>query len=617
MKSTGASAIILALIVLLLVLGAAFIFLFQGRQTLLDQRESLNSSVADLQSERDANSLAFQAAEATRTAVESDLATAVADAVLLEGQLVESQQQVDTLTADNDELSNNLETATDSLSTVTSELSEITGQPPEIEIIAPETDTAVFSGEEVEIMFAVMDPVGVTTVNLLADGETIETYEAGDEALFTAVGTWEATGEGEVEIGVLAVNKNGLASETTTINLIVTPFEDSTALDQIDPNARLRNEIENNVVEIRGLEPLAAVTTTLLTKEELRFRVENDLLEDYSEDDAHNDYLTMAAFDFLPPDFDLYTFTRDLYSEQIAGFYDPDTDEFVVISDDDELDASEQLTHAHEYMHALQDQYYVLDLDNDERDDDAAAAYLALIEGEAVLLYSLYLTNGLVDINEFFAALESAPETPVLDNAPPVLANSLLFPYTIGLEFAQTLFEQGGFDAIDAAWQNLPQSTEQILHPERYLAGDSPQLVTLPPLTDTLGAGWSLVAENVFGEFMVREYLSQQLTPEQVNTAVTGWGGDRYAIYSNSDEDIVMVLHIVWDSDDDATEFAALYPNYPSALFDTDSQLQGDGGECWQGEPDVICLFQDGRETTVIRAPDLEMALAVASQISG
>lgn len=618
MKSTGASAIILALIVLLLVLGAAFIFLFQGRQTLLDQRESLNSSVSDLQSELDANSLAFQAAEATRSAVEADLATAVADAVLLEGQLVESQQQVDTLTAENDELSNNLETATESLSTVTSELTEITGQPPQIEIIAPETDTAVFSGEEVEIMFAVMDPVGVTVVNLLADGETIETFEAGDEVLFTAVGTWEATGAGEVEIGVLAVNKNGLASETTTINLIVAPqvFEDAAALDQFDPNASLRDEIENNVAEIRGLEPLETVTTTLLTKEELRLRVENDLLEDYTEEDAHNDYLMLTAFDFLPPDFDLYTFTRDLYSEQIAGFYDPDTDEFVVISADDELDADEQLTHAHEYMHALQDQYYVLDLDNDERDDDAATAYLALIEGEAVLLQSLYLVSGFVDINEFFAALENAPETPVLDNAPPVLANSLLFPYTTGLEFVQTLFEQDGFAALDDAWQNLPQSTEQILHPERYLAGDTPQLVTLPPLTGTLGAGWYLVDENVLGEFMVREYLSQQLTPEQVNTAVTGWGGDRYAVYTNRDENIAMVLRLVWDSDDDATEFAALYPNYPSALFDTDSQLQGDGGECWQGEVEVICLFQDGRETTIIRAPVLEMALAIATQIS-
>ena len=78
-----------------------------------------------------------------------------------------------------------------------------------------------------------------------------------------------------------------------------------------------------------------------------------------------------------------------------------------MISDDDEFDASEQLTHAHEYVHALQDQYYDLEaLQNDETlDDDAAQALLALIEGEAVLLQSLYITNGLIDINELLAAL--------------------------------------------------------------------------------------------------------------------------------------------------------------------------------------------------------------------
>jgi hypothetical protein len=264
-------------------------------------------------------------------------------------------------------------------------------------------------------------------------------------------------------------------------------------------------------------------------------------------------------------------------------------------------------------MHALQDQHFALNLDDEDRDDDAAAAYLALIEGEAVLLQNLYLIDGYIDINELFASLENAAESPILESAPPVLANSLLFPYTTGLEFTQTLFEQDGFNALDTAWANPPLSTEQILHPDRYLAGDEPQLVSLPPLTATLGSGWALAYQNVLGEFMLREYLAQQLTPTQVNITATGWGGDRFAVYANDDAEIALVLRLVWDSDEDATEFAALYPNYPSTLFDTDSQLQGDGGECWQGEADVICLFQNDRETTIVRTPDLETATAVAS----
>ncbi|KPK10021.1 MAG: hypothetical protein AMJ56_09255, partial [Anaerolineae bacterium SG8_19] len=96
---------------------------------------------------------------------------------------------------------------------------------------------------------------------------------------------------------------------------------------------------------------------------------------------------------------------------------------------------------------------------------------------------------------------------------------------------------------MNVAWQNLPQSTEQIIHPDRYLAGDLPEIVALPPLTDTLGIGWTRLEEATLGEFLLREYLGQQLDETEVETAATGWGGDRYAVYWHQDnEELVMVL---------------------------------------------------------------------------
>ena len=80
-----------------------------------------------------------------------------------------------------------------------------------------------------------------------------------------------------------------------------------------------------------------------------------------------------------------------------------------------------------------------------------------------------------------------------------------------GSRFVGELYRAGGFAAIDAAWANPPQSTEHILHPERYRAGDAPQIVALAPLTDTLGVGWQEIENNVMGEFFLREYLDQQL----------------------------------------------------------------------------------------------------------
>ncbi len=602
---------------LLLVMVAAFVFLFQGRQTLEGQRDDLSTAVTGLDMTRTQLDIAFQSVEATRLATGQELATAVANSILYEGQLVESQQQVDALTTQVDDLTGQLAAISSTAATENNALQTIV---PTVQIVSPTAGTAVTVGQPLDIVFAAADPAGLTTVNLTINEETFKIYDPADATLYTARETWTPTDPGEAEIGVLAVNVNGRVSNPLSVTLTVSPANtQSAALSQLasSDDTALRAEIESRVSEIRGLPPKSPVVTTLLTAAALRQRVEDELLAEYTEEEAQQDALVYAAFDFLPPDFDLYTFSRDLYSEQIAGFYDPETDEFVVVSEDDVLDANEQLTHAHEYMHALQDQHFNLDLlDDDSLSADAQAALQGLAEGEAVLLQSHYMQAGYVDLLALMASLEGL-ETPVLDNAPPILANSLLYPYTAGLNFSQTLYDQDGYAALNTAWANLPQSTEQILHPERYLAGDTPQIVALPPLTDTLGAGWTLADEDVLGEFMLREYLSQQLNSQQVDTAVTGWGGDRFAVYTNAASgERALVLRLIWDTDEDATEFAALYPNYPTALFDAASQLQGDGGECWQGPTDIICLFQTDRETLIIRAPDQEMAVRLRNEIA-
>ncbi len=383
-----------------------------------------------------------------------------------------------------------------------------------------------------------------------------------------------------------------------------------------DPFAGQRDEIEASVVEIRDLVPRENVVPTLLTMTELRQRLEEDFANDYSLEEASQDAIALSAFDFLSPDFDIYNFTLDLYTEQIAGFYDPETDEFVVISDDDEFDAFEQWTHAHEYVHALQDQYYDLELlDDDSLDSEAALALQALAEGDATLVQTLYLTGGYFDRQQMFELLGDTLgiDTTILDSAPPIIASQLEFPYTSGLNFVQTLYDQGGFVAIDDAWKTPPQSTEQILHPDRYLAGDKPQLVTLEPLTDTLGLGWQLVDTDILGEFYLREYLSQQLDDDQVDEAATGWGGDRYAVYWNEEkQDVVLVLKLLWDTPSDGTEFSRAYVNYPARLLGSQAETQSDDGLCWQGN-DVICLYESDGVSLVVRAPDLNTAADVVT----
>jgi hypothetical protein len=388
-----------------------------------------------------------------------------------------------------------------------------------------------------------------------------------------------------------------------------------------DPYAGERATIEANVVALRQLEPKEPVKPVSVTPEELRRRVEEELLQDYDEKQARDDAIALSAFDFLPADFDLYNFLTDLLSEQIAGYYDPETDEFVIVSDDGEFGGMEQVSYAHEYVHALQDQYYNLDLlGEDTLGSEAAFAVQALAEGEATFVQTQFMLGGYFEPGQLLDLLSESltVDTAVLDSAPTVMAHELEFPYLGGLEFVQTLYTQGGYEAVDAAWANLPQSTEQILHPQRYLTGDAPQLVSVAPLTGTLGAGWTMVEEDTLGEFYLREYLGQQLTGADVDQAATGWGGDRYAVYwRDADQGLVMALRLVWDTPADAAEFAQLYPQYPEGLFAGAAQSQIQGGHCWSGT-ETICLFADGAETLIVRAPDADTAGRVAAvQLAG
>jgi hypothetical protein len=216
----------------------------------------------------------------------------------------------------------------------------------------------------------------------------------------------------------------------------------------------------------------------------------------------------------------------------------------------------------------------------------------------------------------------SEQDTGILDELPPIIVSSFSFPYDTGFQFVMdiynggdlTLTTPGDFANIEAVWNNLPQSSEQIIHPDRYLAGDAPLTVSLPPLTDTLGIGWQQLDDDVFGEFTLREYLKQQLTAEEVEQAATGWGGDRYTVFWNeATQQLVMALRLVWDSNADGAEFASLYRSYPAALFNATPTPQGDG-DCWQGG-DVICFFHSGVESLIVRAPDVETAVLIQAQI--
>jgi len=377
--------------------------------------------------------------------------------------------------------------------------------------------------------------------------------------------------------------------------------------------------IEDQVSEARELEPLDEVSKDFMSEAELREVVEQDFLEEYSPEEARDDALVLSTFDFLSPDLDLYTLYIDLFTEQIAGYYDSEEDQFFLISADAELGSFERLTFAHEYTHALQDQHFDLEsFDREtlyEENPDAAMALDALIEGDAQLLTFRYLEDYLTgdDRQALFVELD-AFQSPVYDVTPPVIQRDLNFPYVEGSRFAQALYEEGGWRLIDEAYADPPASTEQILHPERYFNRDEPQLVALQPTLDVLGNGWRLVYEGIFGEFYLLAYLEQQVDPNVAATAGEGWGGDRYAVYEHEDSgQVVMELRLAWDSPLEAEEFAAAYREYGAGRAGREPTTSREDLTCWTAQ-DYLCVALSGAETWVVLGPNRPTVIDVLAQ---
>ena len=406
-------------------------------------------------------------------------------------------------------------------------------------------------------------------------------------------------------------------SEPRSIPTPSTPAPPSTADQTFDAIARL-------VEGLRGLKATGPYTRALMTQAELRAYQKKKFEENYTPEEARRDTLTLAAFDLLPRDFPLRDFLLDLYTEQIAGFYDPDTKQFFVISDRTAPGILERVTFAHEYTHLLQDQHFdlvALGFTDDERkrpkdlSDDAMLARRALVEGDATLTQLLYLSRlPPAERRQWWEAVQSQP-SPVFDRAPRVIREELTFPYDQGFAFVQHLFEEGGWEAVNAAFRDPPASTEQIMHPEKYRLHEAPIRVSLPPLTDTLGSGWHMADENVLGEFFLKVYLEERLATDQAERAAAGWGGDRYAVYVNkgAGQDL-LVLWLAWDNADEAAEFVEAYRAYAAKRYGHGPAREAPGQATWVGT-DVLRLEWQDAHVLLLRGPNEALLQRVRARI--
>src|SRR5215216_164337 len=273
------------------------------------------------------------------------------------------------------------------------------------------------------------------------------------------------------------------------------------------------DEILKSVSRLRALDIKHMVKAGFKTKDEIEASVIRDLDENTPPEEFDATQKTLLKLGLVTKDFRLRDFIVKLLREQVAGYYEPKTKDFYLAA---WLPLSEQKkVIAHELVHALQDQHF--NLRRFERwpkgDSDAELAVHALVEGEATLIMIQYdfqqqgMRLDMTKIGPLTERLlegdtnENDPNYPVLSTAPNVLRENLQFPYIYGAGFVQADLKSRSWQGLDRAYDVLPASTEQIMHPERFLARDNPVKIEMPDLAATFGRDWKQSDADVNGEF--------------------------------------------------------------------------------------------------------------------
>lgn len=404
---------------------------------------------------------------------------------------------------------------------------------------------------------------------------------------------------------------------TTTVATIEVP---GTASDSLDPAVveRMRRDLADMMVEaeeVRGLPFLTVPTVVILDEAEFSQRVADLIAEDLDEEETAIDARYLTLLGMLPEGTDLYSLFIDLYSEQVAGFYDGDAEEMVVPAAPEGFTALQRITVVHELVHALTDQHFEFNDEyielTDEGNGDDAAALLALIEGDAQRASFVYL-EGFSPIEAIEAATEALTiDSSVFESTPGWMQDDLLFPYEQGLNFTNALVGAGGLAGIDAAYGAPPITTEQVLNPDKYTSGELP--LDLSPHAIALD-GWELYDEGSFGEWGLRLVLAESVPPGEATRAAAGWGNDRYTIYNRGD-DVAIVIHYIGDAERDAEELAdALIAHAGGAMGGGSPVESGDGLLYDQGD---VYIFIDRVEDELffIASTDKAAGATLRSQL--
>ena len=325
------------------------------------------------------------------------------------------------------------------------------------------------------------------------------------------------------------------------------------------------HELKKAVVQIGRLGFKTELPVRYINKKQLEQYILRVLDQDYPDEMAEKDAFFLYTMGFVEKKINIKKIRKRILINNISGLYNERTKELYALTEYRTINRINSLVIIHELRHAIQDQHYNLSqvLGQLSDFDDRKLAVLAAVEGDAPLVmveYGGFNTEVMTSYNaDALMSFSPLSNTAVLYNYPDILKHQLTMPYIAGLKFSHFILKKKKWKAVNFILKSPPVSSEQVLHPEKYLKNEKPRKIEIGYKPQD----YTLYHSGVIGEF----YLGVLIKSEgDFIDLAEGWGGDKFEIYRKP-SGYILVWESSWDRDKFAGTFMVVFKQFIEKEF--------------------------------------------------
>ncbi len=325
-----------------------------------------------------------------------------------------------------------------------------------------------------------------------------------------------------------------------------------------------------------------------------------------------------AAGGLLPAGTDLATLAASFAAASAGATYSPLDKQVLMLADPHDKGQTRDSLLMHEFVHALQDQHFDLLqlLVARPYDFDREEALFAVVEGDAMDVQRrlefgpAWTRRPLDDVARFEDERFNDYRREIGALFPPLLTETFIFRYRDGVRFVEAVRRADGARGVDELFRRPPASSEQVLHPEKYFAGEQPRDVRVAA-ESFIADGWRVAAETPLGEIGARGLLLKGMNAKEATRAAAGWGGDRAYLFERAGSLPLFVWRTAWDNAPDAAEFCRAY-NALQQQTSTPVQHETDDDNTfvWRAGELLTVVRLDGDAVLIIRGAQADVERA-------